>query len=73
MLRSSLELLNYKEWFKNFAGEWVNTACTLLHNGVKKLLEEPYKVSSFEIVDTLFVLSYVCMIKINIKVFQIQC
>ena len=45
-LRSSLELLEYKKWFKSFTGEWVNTACTLFYNKVKKSSEETRKVSS---------------------------
>ena len=50
-LRSTLELLEYNKWFASFTGEWVNIACTLFYNEVKKSSTESHKVSSNEIIN----------------------
>ena len=46
-IKSSLKLLEYKKWFRSFAGEWVNAACTSFHSGVKKSTEETCEVRNY--------------------------
>ena len=48
-IKSSLELLEYKKWFRSFANEWVSTVCSLFHSGVKKSTEETHKVNYIQL------------------------